>query len=46
MKNRIITTILTVVSAVALFFSLFSSAACYPFAYYQPKAPKSLLKED
>lgn len=38
--------VLEVVTALAATVASFAVIACVPFFYYQPKAPKSLIKED
>lgn len=47
MKNRkCIPFLLSLIAGFSVLFATTVSRACWPFDWYQPKAPKSLIKED
>jgi cyclic lactone autoinducer peptide len=46
LKSKFIRILVAVGSAVALMMATASANACVPFFFYQPKAPKSLIKVD
>jgi cyclic lactone autoinducer peptide len=45
-KSKVLRILVALVSAVAVFMATASANACIPFFFYQPKAPKSLIKID
>jgi cyclic lactone autoinducer peptide len=46
LKAKALRLMVALVSALAILMATASASACIPFYFYQPKAPKSLIKID
>ena len=45
-RSKLITMALALIAGIATLMATISANACFPWTFYQPKCPKSLIKED